>query len=469
MKRSSDAIDPSGHTQTFINTAYALRTSQQPALSAAPNGLAATIQPSIASMTNRTGGAMLPAALPPVHTQPADTTPVTKYELTEPFVWPTPAHPSAFKTISTPARPASTAPAFVQTATATDSPAGNEVSQDIFHNKILMNQVRSKLIYDRVNLKRAIDSLKGQERTNFMIVSLLCIAVDKGSARHWSVTADRIIDELGTIFLCAQKWPGKLTWTHLVACLKNTKWLNLALATEAGKMSLILKNSAGQTPLHMASKFGTKKAVHSILGCDDDTGSLRMEQTPSKYIALHNACLNNHVSAVLLLLGLKGREQRMSATADGSLPIHSALQFSANIDVLPHLLAECATEQTLAQGKGGMNALMLAAKAASVDAVDMLLAVEGSLPAQLEARDSEGLAAIDHARRSGNAEVIARIDAAMQTLQSSSSSTATSTAATPAALRVNDQGPVPLTPYPPTLAAGDDIDFSDTEVELDTQ
>ena len=259
MKRSSDAIDPSGHTQTFISTAYDLRTSQQPAPSATPSGLAATIQPSIASMTNRTGGTMLPAALPPVHTQPADTTPVTKYALTEPFVWPIPAHPSAFKTISTPARPASTAPAFVQTATATGNPAGNEVSQDIFHNKVLINQVRSKLNYDRINWSRANDSLKGQERTNFQIVSLLCIATDKGSARHWSVIADRIIDELGTTFLCAQKWPGKLTWTHLAACLKNTKWLNLALATEAGKMSLILENSLGFTPLHMACRFGTKR------------------------------------------------------------------------------------------------------------------------------------------------------------------------------------------------------------------
>jgi ankyrin repeat protein len=470
MKRSSDAIDPSGHSKTFINTANDLRTSQQPAPSATPNGTAATIQPSIASMTNRTGGTMLPAALPPVHTQPADSTSATKYELTEPFVWPIPAHPSAFKTISTPARPGSTAPAFVQAATATDSPAGNEVSQDIFQNKIWSSQVMSKLSHGHTSWQRDLDLLKGQERTNFLITSLLWIAMDKGSARHWSVIADRIIDELGTTILFTQKWPGKLTWTHLAACLKNTKWLNLALATETGKMSLILKNSAGQTPLHMASRFGIKKAVHSILGCDDDTGSLRMEQTNGKHIALHEACVNNHVSAALLLLGLKGREQRMSATTNGCLPIHEALQHGANIDVLPHLLAECAREQTLAKTGLGMNALMFAAKAASVDAVDMLLAVEGSLAAQLEARDSEGLAAIDHARRSGNAGVIARIDAAMQTLQPSSASTTTnttSTTATPAALPANNRGPIPLMPYPPTPAVEDKTDLSDTEVELD--
>jgi ankyrin repeat protein len=357
----------------------------------------------------------------------------------------------------------------VQTAAATGSTAGNQDSQDIFQNKVLMEQVRSKVNDGRQNWLLASVSLKGEERRNFLIAGLFFIAVDKGSARHWSVMADRIIDELGTTILSTQKWPGKLTWPHLAACLKNTKWLNLALATEAGKMSLILKTSAGQTPLHMASRYGTKKAVHSIQGCDDDTGALRMEQSNSKHIALHHACVNNHVSAVLLLLSLKGREQRMSATTDGLLPIHAVLQHPANIDVLPHLLAECATEQTLAQCKGGLNALMLAAKAASVDAVDMLLAVEGSLAAQLEARDNEGLAAIDHARRKGNAEVIARIDAAMQTLQPSSSSTSTSTAATTAALRVNDRGPVPLTPYPPTQAAGDETDFSDTEVELDMQ
>lgn len=413
---------------------------------------------------------MLPAALPPVHTQLAGTTPVTKYALTEPFVWPIPAHPSAFKTISTPARPASTAPAFVQTATATGSPAGNQDGQDIFQNKILMNQVRIKINAGRGNFVTATGSLKGQERINFLIISLALITIDKGSARNWSVVVDRIIDELGTTILCTQKWPYGMTWTHLVACLKNPKWLNLVLATETGKKSLFLKSHAGATPLHMASRIGSRKAMQSILCCDDDAGSLRVnQQQDNKFIALHFACINDHVSAALLLLGLKGREQRMSAATDGSLPIHRALQHGANINVLPHLLAECATEQTLAQTSPGMNALMYAARAASVAAVDLLLAVEGSLAAQLAARDNEGLAAIDHARRSGNAAVIARIDAAMQTLQSSSSSTSTSTAATSAALRVNNQGPVPLTPYPPTPAAGDGTDFSDTDYELDMQ
>jgi ankyrin repeat protein len=412
---------------------------------------------------------ILPAALPPVQTQPADTTFVTKYELTDPFVWPTPDHPSAFKTLSTPARPASTAPAFVQTATVKGSPAGNQDSQDIFQNKILFNQVRSKVNEGRANWQRAKESLKGQERTNFLIVSLLRIAADKGSARHWNVVADTIIAELGTTILCAQKWPDNLTWTHVVACLKNTMWLDLALATEAGKKSLILKTCAGQTPLHVASSVGTKKAMHSILGCDDDTGSLRMKQNKFKRIALHDTCANDHVSATLLLLGLKGREQRMSATTQGFLPIHQAFHHGASINVLPHLLAECATEQTLAQTSCGMNALMLAVKAASVDAVDMLLAVKGCLAAQLKARDNKGLAAIDHARRSGNAGVIARIDAAMQTLLPSSSSTTTSTAAIPAALPGNDRGTVPLTPYLPTPAAALETDFSGTDYELDAQ
>ena len=413
---------------------------------------------------------MLPSAFPPVHTQPPDTTSMTKYELTEPFVWPNPVHPSAIKTISTPVRPASTAPAFVQTATATSSTAGNEDSQNIFQDKVLVAQVKRKLSEGRANWQRVTVSLKGQAKTNFLILSLLCIAIDKGSARHWSVVADKIIDELGTTFLCAQKWPAGQTWTHLVAGLKNTKWLNLVLATVAGKKSLILKNSDGETPLFMAVTLGTRKAVQSILRCDDDTGSLRMEQNKDRRIALHYACEADHVPAALLLLNLKGREQRMYATTYGLLPIHGALIFGANIDVLPHLLAECAMEQTLARTSHGTNALMFAAGAASVAAVDMLLAVKGSLAAQLEARDSKGLAAIDHARRSGNAEVIARIDAAMQTLQPfSSSSTATSTAAIPAALPGNHRGPVPLTPYPPTPAAGDETDFSDTELELDMQ
>jgi ankyrin repeat protein len=221
----------------------------------------------------------------------------------------------------------------------------------------------------------------------------------------------------------------------------------------------MLKTDCAVTPLEIAAVCGSKNVVRCILARETDADSLRMQASDSGRIALHAACMNNHVSVAKLLLERKGREQRLFANLEGKLPIHVAMRYGANIDFLPPLLAECAMEQTLAQTKSGMNALMLAAQAASSAAVDMLLAVPGSLAGQLQARDSTGSGAIDHARRSGNAEVIARIEAAMQTLHPVSSTFATRPAIDPGA----HPGPVPLTPNPAGTDVADEFSLSDYE------
>ncbi len=88
---------------------------------------------------------------------------------------------------------------------------------------------------------------------------------------------------------------------------------------------------------------------------------------------------------------------------------------------------------------------------------------------QLNARDSKGLGAIDHARLRGNAEVIALIEAAMQTAPTGASSTATTsstgtgTGATRLQPAMGIEAPVPLTPYPSTPPPADQSGFSDTE------
>lgn len=96
---------------------------------------------------------------------------------------------------------------------------------------------------------------------------------------------------------------------------------------------------------------------------------------------------------------------------------------------------------------------MLAASNGLTAAVDMLLAVPDTLAAQLEARDNNGKRAIDFARAGGNPDVIARIEAAMQSLSATSTSTSTTSTSTSAA--------------PPTPAPKDNPAFSDTEEDPD--
>jgi ankyrin repeat protein len=194
------------------------------------------------------------------------------------------------------------------------------------------------------------------------------------------------------------------------------KWLDQALAREAGKKSLREADLDGWTPLHHAVAASSTKAVRRILSFDDETGTLRMHQSKARRIALHAACMTNNAKVVDLLLERNGKEQRLSCDC-ACLPIHCATGVGGDVCILQRLLAEQATEQTLAQTSAvKRNALMLAAGARSLSLVTALLAVEATLADQLEARDCNGQHAVDYARDAGDDDTIRAIADARQWL-----------------------------------------------------
>ena len=312
-------------------------------------------------------------------------------------------------------------------------------------------------------------SLTAQERKAFLIVSLYEIEAQRGADGRWNGITDMIMDAVGMDAMLAQKWPGNKSLVRILAGLKNHVWLDLALAAQSAQLSLPMHDALGRTPLHIAVSHGTKKVVQAILAFDDDAGSLRLKKTAKKNSTpLHLACAHGHASIVALLLKIKGEKQRLTAASFNSLPIHAAVAVGTGATVLQHLLAECATEQVYALTSTGTNALMIAARSQLPKAVKMLLDVPGTLAGQSGARDENGRNAIDHARATGNADVIALLEAAMQGLPAGPSSTAGATSAsTMTATRqlpsVGTEPPVPLTPNPPRPAPAEQPNFSDTE------
>lgn len=292
-----------------------------------------------------------------------------------------------------------------------------------------------------------------EKKKCFCLMSLYCITVKRGAVGFWHGEAASMIHSIGMDFLLKQKWPNSCTFLHLLAATRNSKWLEAALATEGQIQALFLKDKYDYLPLHVAVHAGSTETVQSLLAHDDDDGSMRLARLgAAQMIPLHQACAHHHDSIVVLLLSRKGGEQRLACSQSGALPLHSAL-IRLNIEVVPHLLAERAIDQVLKQKNDGRNALMLAADNGLAGAVDMLLSVPDTLAAQLEARDNNGKGAIDFARASGNPDVIARIEAAMQTLSATSTSTSTTSTSTSAA--------------PPTPAPKDNPAFSDTEEDPD--
>ena len=190
-------------------------------------------------------------------------------------------------------------------------------------------------------------------------------------------------------------------------------------------------------------------------------------------IPLHLACTHNHGSSVALLLASKGREQRLSASLEGALPIHFPILLHPDSDVLLQLLAQDGMEQVSAQNMNGQNALMIAVRCASLATVKLLLDIPGTLALSLGARDQNGASAIDYARLRGDAKIIGLIEAATRTLSMGATSTAstantstsTSTTATRLQPAMGAEPPVPMTPYPSTPAPANHSDYSDTEDE----
>jgi hypothetical protein len=349
------------------------------------------------------------------------------------------------------------------------TPASDQGNQDVFENTALVLDVRSKVSKGNRSWIATFRSLKAQARKDFLVISLYEIEAQRGADGRWSGITDMIMDAVGMDAMLSQKWPENKSLVRILAGLKNHAWLELALAARSGPQSLQIPDALGGTPLQIAVGRGSKKVVQSILAFDDDAGSLRLRRAAkTNHIPLQTACAHGHASIATLLLKIKGEEQRLSRDMLNRLPIHAAVIAGTGAGVLPHLLAECAAEQVHAQTSIGTNALMFAVKHQSSKAVRMLLDVPGTLAGQLKARDKNGRNAIDHARDTGNADVIALLEAAMRGLPTGPSSTAgTASARTTTATHlqpaVGTEPPVPLTPNQPTPAPAVQPNFSNTE------
>jgi hypothetical protein len=476
MKRANDPSASPAHPLLSIEAETYLRGRQPFTASTASTAMNTAIQPVLTGMTNRTGTAILPAVPPPL-------LPQRGYPIAPQY------HPAQLQAGGTPngvSIPSLTpgVPAFrseqqalapppaTQPATASDKPAGDQGDRNIFGNTALAAKVRERVLMNSIKWLSTASSLTGQERQDFLIGSFFQIAIKHGSNGEWNGVLSMIIDEVGMEAMLAQKWPQGRSLMHLLARLKNPEWMSMALAAPGGPQLLRSTELGGMLPLHHAAFEGKKKIVEAILAFDDEAGSLRLKRNKGGVLPLHLACQNGHASIVPLLLSRKSKEQLLSPSVHGNLPIHQALGYGTGIGALPYLLAQCATEQASAPDPTGHTALMLAVRAASPKAVKLLLGIPGARAAQLAARDRAGLDALQHARAKGNAEVIALIEAAMQTVPAASSSTTTSTTNTTitaaTAPSVAGQGPAPLTPYPvgePGIAYGS----SDTDDEPDQQ
>jgi ankyrin repeat protein len=363
-------------------------------------------------------------------------------------------------------------PPAVQPGAAPGRPAGDQGDRNIFENAALCRWVAEDVKAGPMVWAKTLLGLRAQQRNDFLIVSFWkIVAMNKGSHAEWSGTISMITHAVGIQAMLAQKWPLDLSVAHLFACLKDHTWLDLALASQSGPQSLHSTGDRGWSPLYIAAGNGKKKIVQAILAFDDEAGSLRLKKnTKDNSIPLHFACRNNNGSIVKLLLSSKGNEQRLSANYSGRLPIHYAVITS--VGAMPHLLAECAVEQVAAKTHSdGDTALIIAARFTSPVAVKLLLGVPGTLDMQLGASDNQGRRAIDHARIEGNAEVIALLEAAMQTLAAgaspavtaTSTSTSTSTTATRLQPAIGNEPPAPQAPCPASSGTAEQPDFSETE------
>lgn len=421
-------------------------------------------------MTDRTGTALWPAAPLPFHPQAQYPTHPNYQLQPQPGAMANGVHPPLFapeiSVLLAGQRPPP--PPVAQPALAPAKPAGDQGDEDIFNNEALGLQVKTKISGSSSAWTNSFFLLKGQERTDFLIVSFFHIVKTQGSNGHWNGAIRRIMETVGMDAMLAQKWPENKSFLHFLAAVKDHEWIDLALARNGVPQSLHSSDVHGNSPLHAAALMGKKKIVQAMLSHDDEAGSLRLKKTKTNNIPLHLACQCGHSSTIALLLSSKGKEQLLSANSAGAFPIHCAL-FNSGLGALPYLLAECAMEQVSTQIRDGRNALIIASRAASPKAVKMLLDIPGALDVQLGARDSEGRSAIDHARFTDNAEVIALIEAAMQTAltgaasTASTSSTSTGNGATRLQPAMGTEPPVPMTPYPSTPAPAGQSDFSDTE------
>lgn len=357
----------------------------------------------------------------------------------------------------------------------TATPDGATV--DIFQDEALRHSVVSEA-KDSAAWWRRYRKLQGEERARYGIASLSHFMEQGERPRGLQRGAmKRVCRDLGVERLMRQKWPKNLTLVHILVQMGLNDVLAEVLRTEAGRKCLSHRNDLGNTPLHWAARCGNLEAATLILNFDDEQGTLRLQGNAKGALPIHLALHYQSDDIVEPLLGRKSREQRLCASRDWALPLHTAIACGANAATIGKLLEDCAAEQTIFQACGGKpTPLHIAIRTGDIEAVKLLLAVKPALLQQLKLRCSSGKTVRDFAQESGDAEIIALLDEAMQELPSSSASssttgmastsTTTSSAAT-SAQQARHDAPVPLTPYPQTpMPEPEDFDFNGDGVEF---
>jgi hypothetical protein len=433
MKRTSEHLDNGGRQQFAPIDSSTSRASQPPVTARASNaaGAAAVSQPQLRSTTARIGIPVMPAALGPLQPQPV--------LVAQHFVYPPPLQPADPKVHH-------------------------------HHQQPLIDQIRASINRGVGSWMKTAISLKDQERTNFMIASLHEVIRSYRLSSSWFGPVNMIMGSVGMDRLLAHRWPGDAGLVSILVRLMPNRWLDQALAHDAGRMSLREANVVGWTPLDHAVAASSTKAVRQILPFDDEMGTLRLHQSQAKRIALHIACLTNNAKVVDLLLERNGKAQRLSFCDGQCMPVHFAAGIGADARILQRLLAEHATEQTLAKTLVlNRNALMFAVAAKAPSLVRQLLAVETTLADQLEARDCNGQRAVDYARDAGDADIIRAIADATQWLSLTSSSAATGMVPGRTAQPRDNESTASTTPSPASPEIKENPHVSEAKPGLDAQ
>jgi ankyrin repeat protein len=337
--------------------------------------------------------------------------------------------------------------------------------KSIFEDKALMARVQAAVGKGRNAWYAAFLALQGEEQIRFGIASIDHIGQKWGpSFNVWRGALNACCRRVGMERLLAQEWGGRTPYVSVLAVLGLNELLAEALKTGAGKASLRKASKHGDTPLHLAARYCNFKAAQLILSADDAEGTLRVKGNGCGGLPIHFAALYGADDIAGLLLARKGKEQRLTASNNGRLPICYAISVAANAALVSTLLEECAEEQVVARYEPSkMTVLMVAIRVGSPDIVRLLLDVRSALPQQLTMRDDRNRTALDYAKQADNPEILALIEAAMKDLPEASSSNSTSTGATMSNSATTTtasgpapgtgDGPVPLTPYPATPMA----------------
>lgn len=308
--------------------------------------------------------------------------------------------------------------------------------------KAVLTKVKKNIRHGYPTWKVVFDGLVEPEKTAFATHTFFELVRDrhckeKSYCEHsyssiWEDAVHDIMEHVGMQKLIAMEWPDKRSFVQVLIDIELESALGKALRFPAALYSLHSVDKNGSTPLHGAVRRGLLQAVISILAHDDASGRLRMRRDNKKQIPMHMTGKKTTEALIRALLDRKGKEQRMSVSNGGSLPIHQAVEAAACRDIIEILLEECAAEQCLAQrAEDKCTALMLAIRSSSVYAVTALLAVNNTAAEQLGARDANGHTPIVYAQVICNQNVLSLIDSATNYLQASSSPTCSSASTAP--------------------------------------